>query len=163
MYRVHDHRQTQADRVRLQLIHHIYKTYIYIYIYIYIHTNTPKEILPLTHSYTPQRAHSHQQHSPTQATIQEFLVFIRHPEPKLKRCHPKPQLKLAIPVFWDGHATRVEFIRFGCFLCSWRFLIRKKSCSNLYEWLDIVFHWKFVELGFNWDENCMKVILGLMN
>jgi len=35
--------------------------------------------------------------------------------------------------------------------------------SNIYEWLNIVFHWKFVELRFNWEEDCMKVILGLMN
>jgi len=46
-----------------------------------------------THSYTPLRAHSHRQHSPTWATTQEFLVFIRHPEPKLKRCYSEPQLK----------------------------------------------------------------------
>jgi len=43
--------------------------------------------------YTPQCAHSHRQHSPTQATTQEFLMFIRHPEPQLKRCYSKPQLK----------------------------------------------------------------------
>jgi len=81
--------------------------------------------------------------------------------------------KLPNPVFWvlmncptvmnNRQATRVEFIRFGCFLCVGRFLIREKLCSNLYEWLDIVFQWKFVEFGFNWDENRMKVILGLMN
>jgi len=46
-----------------------------------------------THPYTPQRAHSHWQHLPTRATTQEFLVFIRHPEPQLKRCHSEPQLK----------------------------------------------------------------------
>jgi len=43
--------------------------------------------------YTLQHAHSHRQHSPTRATTQEFLVFIRHPEPQLKRCHSEPQLK----------------------------------------------------------------------
>jgi len=37
-----------------------------------------------THPYTALRAHSHRQHSPTRATTQEFLVFIRHPEPQLK-------------------------------------------------------------------------------
>jgi len=41
----------------------------------------------------PQRAHSHQQHSPTRGITQEFLVFIRHPEPQLKGCHSEPQLK----------------------------------------------------------------------
>jgi len=40
----------------------------------------------------PQRAHSHRQHSPTRATTQEFLMFIRHPEPQLKRCHSDSQL-----------------------------------------------------------------------
>jgi len=43
--------------------------------------------------YMPQRAHSHRQYSPTWATTQEFLVFIHHPEPQLKRCHSEPQLK----------------------------------------------------------------------
>ena len=42
---------------------------------------------------TSQHAHSHRQHSPTWATTQDFLVFIRHPEPQLKRCHSEPQLK----------------------------------------------------------------------
>ena len=46
-----------------------------------------------THPYEPQLAHSHQQHSPTQATTQDFLVFIRHPEPQLKWRHSKPQVK----------------------------------------------------------------------
>ena len=32
-------------------------------------------------------------HSPTRATTQGFLVFIRHPEPQLKRCYSEPQLK----------------------------------------------------------------------
>ena len=40
-----------------------------------------------THPYWPQPAHSHWQHSPTQATTQEFLVFIRHPELQLKEYH----------------------------------------------------------------------------
>ena len=43
--------------------------------------------------YTPQRALSHRQHSPTRATTQEFFVFIRHPEPQLKICHFESQLK----------------------------------------------------------------------
>ena len=43
--------------------------------------------------YAPQHAYSHRQHSPTRATTQEFLVFIRHPKPQLKRCHSGPQLK----------------------------------------------------------------------
>jgi len=46
-----------------------------------------------THLCTPQRVHSHQQHWLTRATTQEFLVFICHPEPQLKRCHSEPQLK----------------------------------------------------------------------
>jgi len=46
-----------------------------------------------TYPYEPQLAHSHRQHSPTQAITQEFLVFIRHLEPQLKRCHSEPQLK----------------------------------------------------------------------
>jgi len=46
-----------------------------------------------THPYEPQFAQSHWQHSPTWATTQEFLVFIRHPKPQLKRCHSEPQLK----------------------------------------------------------------------
>ncbi|QCD89591.1 hypothetical protein DEO72_LG4g537 [Vigna unguiculata] len=37
-----------------------------------------------THPYEPQLAHSHWQHSPTQAATQEFLVFIRYPKPQLK-------------------------------------------------------------------------------
>jgi len=41
-------------------------------------------------SYEPQPAHSH---SPTRATTQELLVFIRLPEPQLKRCYSEPQLK----------------------------------------------------------------------
>jgi len=41
----------------------------------------------------PQCAHSHRQHSPTRATNQKFLVFIRHPELQLKGCHSEPQLK----------------------------------------------------------------------
>jgi len=45
------------------------------------------------HSYEPQLAHSHRQHSPTRATTQEFLVFICHPEPQLKKYHSEPQLK----------------------------------------------------------------------
>ena len=62
--------------------------------------------------YAPQHAHSHWQHSPTRATTQEFLMFIRHPEPQLKRCHsesqfkechvlnpyPEPQLKGYVPI-----------------------------------------------------------------
>jgi len=36
---------------------------------------------------------SHWQHSPTRATTQEFFMFVRHPEPQLKRCHSEPQLK----------------------------------------------------------------------
>ncbi|QCD89853.1 hypothetical protein DEO72_LG4g803 [Vigna unguiculata] len=43
--------------------------------------------------YEPQLAHSHWKHSPTRATTQKFLVFIRHPEPQLKRCHSESQLK----------------------------------------------------------------------
>jgi len=46
-----------------------------------------------THPYWPQPAHSHLQHSSTRATTQGFLVFIRHPEPQLKRCYSEPQLK----------------------------------------------------------------------
>jgi len=46
-----------------------------------------------THPYEPPLAHSHRQQSPTQATTQEFLVFIHHPEPQLMRCHSEPQLK----------------------------------------------------------------------
>jgi len=42
---------------------------------------------------TRQHAHSHRQHLSTRAATQEFLVFIRHPEPQLKRCHFEPQLK----------------------------------------------------------------------
>jgi len=38
-----------------------------LYLFIYIYLN----------------AHSHRQHSPTRATIQELSVFIRHPEPLL--------------------------------------------------------------------------------
>jgi len=44
-------------------------------------------------SYEPQLAHSHQQHSSIRATTQGFLVFIRHLEAQIKRCHSKPQLK----------------------------------------------------------------------
>jgi len=44
-----------------------------------------------THPYWPQPAHSHRQHSPTRATTQEFLVFIRYPEPQLKGSHSEPQ------------------------------------------------------------------------
>ena len=46
-----------------------------------------------THPYWPQPAHSHRQHSPTRATTHGFLVFIRHPEPQLKRCYSEPQLE----------------------------------------------------------------------
>ncbi|QCE14576.1 hypothetical protein DEO72_LG11g1579 [Vigna unguiculata] len=46
-----------------------------------------------TQPYLPQPARSHRQHSPTRATTQGFLVFIRHPEPQLKRCYYEPQLK----------------------------------------------------------------------
>jgi len=46
-----------------------------------------------THPYEPQLAHSHQQHSSTWATTQEFLMFIRHPDPQLKRCLSESQLK----------------------------------------------------------------------
>jgi len=46
-----------------------------------------------THPYWPQPTHSHRQHSPTRATIQEFLVFIRYPEPQLKGRHFEPQLR----------------------------------------------------------------------
>ena len=46
-----------------------------------------------THPYWPQPAHSHRQYSPTRATTQEFLVFLRQPEPQLKRCDSVPQLK----------------------------------------------------------------------
>jgi len=38
-----------------------------------------------------QPAHSHQQHSPTRATTQRFLVFIRYAEPQLKGSHSRPQ------------------------------------------------------------------------
>jgi len=44
-----------------------------------------------THPYWPQPAHSHRQHSPTRATTQRFLVFIRYPEPQLKGSHFGPQ------------------------------------------------------------------------
>jgi len=40
-----------------------------------------------THLYEPQLTHSHRQPSSIQATTQGFLVFIRHPEPRLKKCH----------------------------------------------------------------------------
>jgi len=60
-------------------------------------------------------------------------------------------------------ATRVELTLFGCFSCSGTFLIGKKPRSSRYEWLDIVIALKFMELRVNWDENRMKVILGLMN
>ena len=80
---------------------------------------------------------------------------------------------LVYPVFWvlwrawrwwiPARWHKPLLARFWCFLGSGRFLIGEKSRSNLYEWLSIVFHWKFVELEFNWDENCMKVTLGLMN
>ncbi|QCD96326.1 hypothetical protein DEO72_LG6g1028 [Vigna unguiculata] len=43
--------------------------------------------------YKPQLAHSHQQHSPTRATTQEFLMFICHPKSQLKRSHFEPQLE----------------------------------------------------------------------
>jgi len=52
-----------------------------------------------THPYEPQLTHSHRQHSPTRATTQEFLVFIHHLEPQLKRCHSYPQLK-EYPTSW---------------------------------------------------------------
>jgi len=44
-----------------------------------------------THLYWPQPTHSHRQPSPTRATTQEFLVFIRNPESQLKGCHSGPQ------------------------------------------------------------------------
>jgi len=47
----------------------------------------------MTHSYEPQLAHSHRQHSPIRAITQGFLMLIRHPEPQLKRCHSELQLK----------------------------------------------------------------------
>jgi len=46
-----------------------------------------------THSYEPQIAYSHRQHSPIWATTQGFLVFICHPEPQLKRCYSELQPK----------------------------------------------------------------------
>jgi len=46
-----------------------------------------------THPCGPQPAHSHRQDLPTRATTQEFLVFIRHPEPQLEGCHSESQLK----------------------------------------------------------------------
>ena len=68
-----------------------------------------------TRSYWPQPAHSHRQHSLTRATTQEFLVFIRHPEPQLKRCYSEPQLKehqqshlWSITISLVDHAHRIK-------------------------------------------------------
>ncbi|QCD96460.1 hypothetical protein DEO72_LG6g1163 [Vigna unguiculata] len=67
----------------------------------YCNTYRPQSIehvretmLRITHRNTrPQPTHSHQQHSPTRATTQQFLVFIRHSEPQLEGCDSEPQLK----------------------------------------------------------------------
>jgi len=65
----------------------------------------------------------------------------------------------------DEHPTDVAswIDSIWMFPCSRRLLIGNKPHFNHYEWLDIVFALEFMELGVNWDENHMKVILGLMN
>ncbi|QCD78830.1 polygalacturonase [Vigna unguiculata] len=112
VYRVHDHSQTQVDRGvpqdvllphlsattdRTRAGNHATKFPIRITFVMSQDYQTLQLIIEegnlLDPSYKPQPAHSHRQHSPTRATTQEFLMFIRHPEQQLKRCYSEPQLK----------------------------------------------------------------------
>ncbi|QCE04171.1 hypothetical protein DEO72_LG8g2204 [Vigna unguiculata] len=56
-------------------------------------SNLTFEAVSYTHLDVYKRQHSYRPHSPTRATTQGVLVFIRHPEPQLTRCYSEPQLQ----------------------------------------------------------------------